>query len=441
MWQRKTAFMWNASLPLTTSSLVAALHTSQPESISAVPYVLQLLIETSSGIDALKRCSLVTYGGAPCPDELGDTLVNEGVRFGGAFGLTEAGLVAESISRPVGDKAWNYLRFFPDIQKFIYMKPLGDNLFECVYLRGHPALTASNSNDPPGSYHSKDIFTPHRVLPGRWKYVTRLDDRITLLNGEKVLPLPIEGCIKQHSAIREAVVAGVGKAVPALLVFRSDDAPETPEKDFIDEIWPVVQAANARSEQFSQISRDMIAILPPTIQCPLTDKGSLIRAKVYADFADVINNIYEKAENCSSGSLQLSIEETVMHLLHLCRNELGVTIGDTGISFFDQGIDSLQALHLRRLVLRDFKLKSDEVRHNIVFETGNVDRLAEHIRSLQTGQASCAEDELSIMKGLVEKYSTFEEHSFVSNNHSEGNGVVGGNKIPITHTLTDDLRS
>ncbi|GAD96228.1 NRPS-like enzyme [Paecilomyces variotii No. 5] len=424
MWQRKTAFMWNASLPLTTNSLVQALHASQPESISAVPYALQLLIESPSGIDALRRCSLVTYGGAPCPDELGNRLVDEGVRFGGAFGLTEAGLVAESISRPLGDKAWNYLRFFPDIQKFIYMKPLGDNLFECVYLRGHPALTTSNSNDPPGSYHSKDIFRPHPVLPDRWKYVTRLDDRIVLLNGEKVLPLPIEGCIKQHPAVREAVVVGVGKAVPALLVFRSDSARETPESDLIEEIWPVVQTANARSEQFSQILRDMIAIVPPTMQCPLTDKGSLIRAKVYADFADVINHIYENIERSSIGSLQLSLEGTKTHLLQLCRSELGVAIEDIGVSFFDQGFDSLKALHLRRLVLRDFKLRPSEIGHNIVFETGNVHRLAEHVRGLQTGQTCCTEDELDVMKKLLKKFSKFEEHSFISNSHSEENGVI-----------------
>lgn len=87
MWMRKTAFMWNASLPLTATALVTALQSSEPESVSAVPYVLQLLVDDRRGIDTLRKCKLVTYGGAPCPDELGDRLVREGVRFGGAFGL------------------------------------------------------------------------------------------------------------------------------------------------------------------------------------------------------------------------------------------------------------------------------------------------------------------------------------------------------------------
>lgn len=87
MWMRKTAFMWNAALPLTAESVVAVLETARPESVAAVPYMLQLLVDNSRGIAALRQCKLVTYGGAPCPDELGDRLVGEGVPFGGSFGL------------------------------------------------------------------------------------------------------------------------------------------------------------------------------------------------------------------------------------------------------------------------------------------------------------------------------------------------------------------
>lgn len=87
MWMRKTAYMWNAALPLTADSVVSVLEATQPESVAAVPYMLQILIDNPRGIAALRRCKLVTYGGAPCPDELGDYLVREGVEFGGSFGL------------------------------------------------------------------------------------------------------------------------------------------------------------------------------------------------------------------------------------------------------------------------------------------------------------------------------------------------------------------
>lgn len=87
MWMRKTAFMWNESLPLTASNLSTALEAASPESVHAVPYVLQLLVDSPRGLEALRACKLVTYGGAPCPDELGNRLVKERVKFGGSFGL------------------------------------------------------------------------------------------------------------------------------------------------------------------------------------------------------------------------------------------------------------------------------------------------------------------------------------------------------------------
>lgn len=87
MWTRKTAYMWNAALPLTAQSVVSVLEVAQPESVAAVPYMLQLLIDSPRGIACLRRCQLVTYGGAPCPDELGNLLVREGVKFSGSFGL------------------------------------------------------------------------------------------------------------------------------------------------------------------------------------------------------------------------------------------------------------------------------------------------------------------------------------------------------------------
>jgi acyl-CoA synthetase (AMP-forming)/AMP-acid ligase II len=139
-----------------------------------------------------------------------------------------------------------------------------ESLYECVYLAGHPALTASKSDEPPGSFHSKDVFTPHPTLPGRWKYMSMLDDRIYLINGEKVLPLTIEGCIKQHQLVHEAVVVGLGKAVPGLLILRSPEAEaeNISDDEYLDSIWPIIQEANSHAEAFSRISRDLVAIMP-----------------------------------------------------------------------------------------------------------------------------------------------------------------------------------
>jgi hypothetical protein len=88
------------------------------------------------------------------------------------------------------------------------MRPVDSELHEAIVLDGHKSKAVSDSNDPPNSYHTSDLFVPHKTIPDAWKFFGRLDDRLTLLNGEKVLPLTIEGRIRQHALVKEAVIFG-----------------------------------------------------------------------------------------------------------------------------------------------------------------------------------------------------------------------------------------
>ena len=82
----KPLAMVNANLPLTGPNLIEAMESVQPESFNGVPYALKLLGETERGIDALRRCKLVMFGGSSCPDDLGDKLVEAGVYLVGHYG-------------------------------------------------------------------------------------------------------------------------------------------------------------------------------------------------------------------------------------------------------------------------------------------------------------------------------------------------------------------
>jgi hypothetical protein len=152
-------------------------------------------------------------------------------------------MVGSSINRPSNDNAWNYFRLVPAVQQNVQYKPLGNNTFELVYLSTLPTLNMSNSEDPPGSFHSSDIVTPHPTIPNAWKYVGRIDDRISLSTGEKVLPLPMEGRVRQEAFVREAVVFGIDKSIPGLLVFKADAAREMSDEQFISAIWSAIRLA------------------------------------------------------------------------------------------------------------------------------------------------------------------------------------------------------
>jgi len=158
----------------------------------------------------------------------------------------------------------------------------GGSTCECVVLDGHRGKSISNSDEPPNSFHTSDLFIAHPSIPKAWKFIGRSDDRVTLLNGEKVLPLPIEGRIVQDSLIKEAVVFGVDRPVPGLLLFRADteEAANLSEEEFLDHVWPSIEDANKKTEAFSQIGRNMVVVVAHDKTFPETDKSTVKRGRV-----------------------------------------------------------------------------------------------------------------------------------------------------------------
>lgn len=86
IWAGRRIAMYNSSLPLSGTTLIQAMDAVQPESLHCVPYALKLLAETDRGLEVLKRCKLVLFGGSSCPDDLGDKLVEAGVYLVGHYG-------------------------------------------------------------------------------------------------------------------------------------------------------------------------------------------------------------------------------------------------------------------------------------------------------------------------------------------------------------------
>ncbi len=249
---RKTVYMYNPNLPVTADYVIEVLHHVRPDVLHVVPYTMELLAQTERGIDAMKHCDRVVFSGSGAPDDLGNDLVAKGVNVENMWGATEIGSLGNSFERAPGDTSWDYIRIPPPVAKYIWMKPLGDDAYECIYLHGLEALVASNSEDPPKSFHSKDIFIKHPNMDA-WKHIGRLDDRLTLINGEKVLPVPMEGRIRQDPLIRECCIFGTGKSIPGIFVFANEDSRGMSDEKFIDAIWPTVQNANARKLYFRSV--------------------------------------------------------------------------------------------------------------------------------------------------------------------------------------------
>jgi Phosphopantetheine attachment site len=316
--------------------------------------------------------------------------------------------------RPRDDKAWNYVRPLPATDPFIYMAPRAPNTFECVVLDGLPSKVVSNCDDPPNSFKTSDLFSPHPSIVNAWKYLGRLDDRVTLVNGEKVLPIPYEHQIRENELVREACVFGVGRALPGLIIVPSEKAIGMSKVELLESLWPVVQAANSRVESFSQISPEMIEFLEVGAEYPSTDKGTMIRAAFYKRFETLIDSIYLRFETPAlgkmDGGLCLNRDEMKTYLANIFGEKLGFTVINDLADFFEAGVDSLQAITARGIMARELDLGTSNLGQNVVFEYPNISILAEHLNSLRTGEQMGQKNEIDLMGELIQRYSTFSAH-------------------------------
>lgn len=335
--------------------------------------------------------------------------------------------------RPPGDIAWNYIRMLPSAKPYVLMDEIAPGIYECVALDGLRSKSTINSDNPPRSFRTRDLFMRHPTRPDLWKYVSRLDDRFTLVMGEKVLPIPIEGRIRQEPFVKEAILFGEGKSVPGALIVKADRASNMTDENFLREIWPAVEDANSRAESFSRVPKELVVILPSGTQYPSTDKGTFIRAQVYSQFETEIETAYARFESDEGGVLALEPPELEEYLAQKFQELLGVKLGSFETDFFAFGIDSLQCIKMWHLMKKELDLggMQSQLGQNILYETGNIRELAQYLYCLRTGKLSDIKNEGQIMQDLITKYSSFS--TFEPKNARKPNkevvlltGVTGG---------------
>ena len=102
------------------------------------------------------------------------------------------------------------------------------------------------------------------------------------------------------------------------------------------------------------------------------------------------------------------MKDTASHLLTLCQKELRALISTVHDDFYSHGVDSLQAIQLRRQILGNFKFADGAIiPQNLVYDTGNISRLAEAIYVIQNCQDTQQEDERAMARNWIEKYSLY----------------------------------
>ncbi|EGX88815.1 NRPS-like enzyme, putative [Cordyceps militaris CM01] len=289
-----TCHLMDTRSALTADSFIEALEAARPGFLPSVPHNVALIAHDPRGLACLRAAAYVTTGGARLPDELGTYLHEQGVNISSSMGSSEATRnFATSMYRPPGDPAWDYLEFPPILRRHILLDPVPANppLHEVVLLPDFPGLSATAVNADDGSRRTGDIMQPHDTKPDAWKFMCRDGDFIALSTAGKVLGAPLEDRLQASPLVAAAVVVGVGRTVPGLLVMPAGEGEEA-EEGFLEAVWKLVEEVNAVVPDSWEVGRDKIGVLPRTTRLPRTDKGNIMRQRVYTDFAREIDALY-----------------------------------------------------------------------------------------------------------------------------------------------------
>ncbi|KEY71188.1 hypothetical protein S7711_02299 [Stachybotrys chartarum IBT 7711] len=417
-------------VPITASHLVKAVDFARGKSnvsvsyFSSVPFVLQMLSEESEGVDLLKSMDLVGVGGAALPSSIGDKLVKEDVALLSRFGSAECGFIASSHRDYANDKDWQYLRLVDDAE-LLTLEPRDEGLSELIVKPGWPFRAKSNRDD--GSFATSDLFEPHPSKSNAWRYHSRADSQITLANGKKFDPAPVEeGMMASTQCLQDVLVFGTGKYYPGALLFPRPKGMS--DEDIIDAVWPHVEKSNQFTQGHARISKQMLIVVPATNdKKPLekSSKGTILRRKAEERYAENINGAYEGKQKLPLLNKTVSDKELSSVVRDCFSKVLGRDI-DSDQDIYQQGVDSIACVQVRKL-LESTCLPGDDrsLPLNVIYDQGSITSLVSYLRRIREGADVSDKHDIAaqhqLMQNLTDKYSTVK---FPESSSSNARGKV-----------------
>lgn len=85
---------------------------------------------------------------------------------------------------------------------------------------------------------------------------------------------------------------------------------------------------------------------------------------------------------------------------------------DSNSNFFSSGVDSLKAIEMRGLILQNLDLggNGSKLTSMVVYDCGDVAKLARHLYGIRAGEEIEEKDEIKVMEEMIERYSVLPMH-------------------------------
>jgi acyl-coenzyme A synthetase/AMP-(fatty) acid ligase len=290
-------------------AVLEILRNAPVSAASFPPSLLEELLADVTSRKELQKLEKIVYGGSPLSTWATRIISTE---FDGtvnsALGSTEGGLWLTAPAPSPSDHG--YFLFHPfmsasfqhtsaDLYELVVNRtPQSEaytNFFRCVdstplHLAKHFSF---DKRERVTEFRTKDLFSPHPEKEGLWRYRCRKDD-LVLLSGEvKMYAGAVEEAISAHSAVKTVLVGGQYRSRPFLLVEPAMSITADQEAQFMDEIWPTVEAENGKHHESARLQKELVIVVGAEKRMVMTAKGSVDRKATLSTFEREIDQIYK----------------------------------------------------------------------------------------------------------------------------------------------------
>ena len=354
-----------------------------------VPSILEDIANTEGTKDVVPLVDLnfLAFGGGLLKKSVGDKLLASGVKLLNHYGATEIGPIAP-IFTPPNDYDYHYFRIRKDMDLEISELPASSD--------GRPRyrLTALPFGWTTMMVVQDELISNPLHPHSDFSAIGRNDDMIVLATGEKVIPHVLESSLSESKDIKAAVAFGDGQFELGVIVEPQDPVVADDRQRFVSSIWSLIIDINTRMDGHAQISAPAaVVIVAPEKPLPRSDKGSIMRKEVYKIYEEEISQVYRDLDDSAMDQsiISLNIDNLEQELKNLVQNGLSwkVEPGSWGYhdDLFELGMDSLQAVKLRRLLLSSTAITPANHlcrQRDFVYKYPTVSQLANALRGTTT---------------------------------------------------------
>jgi nucleoside-diphosphate-sugar epimerase len=441
----KTVYLPPPSLVSTGASTLELLNLTKARAMFTVPSTLEemTLLADNQGVSALVSLQFVAFGGGRLKPSVGEALSAAGVRLLNHYGTTETGSLSVVYVPEPAD--WSYFRLRDDIDLTIEsVETAEDGMTQQYKLVARPF-----GWDREFEIQDQLVRNPKHPTTD-FTTVGRNDALIVLATGKKVLPDLLESMLSEAKNVKAAIAYGEGQFELVVLIEPSVEVSPEDLDNFKTSLWPIIEEAGNGMEAHARIaSKDAVIVIPHGRSFPRSDKASIMRKEVYRVFDSEITETYRVLDSLESdaagpkfslgdGALEQELKNLIQTQLNwrIPPDEWGITD-----DLFELGMDSLQALHLRRLILRQLPARDDQtpwidlIPREFVYMRPSVAELAMAIRQEDQPNGIKTPTKERLIEQLVQEYSLTTKvivPNGVGNGLNSGHGSISGNVILLT---------